>query len=95
MGCTSLEEVKPTSIQQCFKQAGVRIDVQAIVSLNQDPFNDIDNAMATDSLISSAGNLVWHSRPFTFPKGVGVEEGKGLVSLTSTMYISLQKLGSS
>ena len=44
-------EVKATTIQ---KQAGIRFDVHTIVSDDEDPFNDIDDEMGMDSLISHA-----------------------------------------
>ena len=47
-------EVKATPIQKCFKQAGICFDVHAIVSDDEDPFNDIDDEMGMDSLISHA-----------------------------------------
>ena len=53
-------EVKATTIQKCFKQAGIRFDVHAIVSDDEDPFNDIDDEMGMDSLISHAIGTLQH-----------------------------------
>ena len=53
-------EVKATTIQKCFKQAGIRFDVHAIVSDDEDPFNDIDDGMGMDSLISHAMGTLQH-----------------------------------
>ena len=50
-------EVKATTIQ---KQAGIRFDVHAIVSDDEDPFNDIDDEMGMDSLISHAMGTLQH-----------------------------------
>ena len=53
MGCTSME--RGQSIQ---KQAGIRFDVHAIVSDDEDAFHDIDDEMGMDSLISHAMGTV-------------------------------------
>ena len=50
-------EVKATTIQ---KQAGICFDVHTIVSDDEDPFNDIDDEMGMDSLISHAMGTLQH-----------------------------------
>ena len=50
-------EVKVTTIQ---KQAGIRFDVHAIVSDDEDAFNDIDDEMGMDSPISHAMGTLQH-----------------------------------